>query len=134
MINDFYTTAQSKCFTLLVSFLKIRQKLHLVIQVIEQHARRQWIIGNGLKRNLIVLTTLLEDDSFISEVCCHLDDISLHEFECFNTIVMLRLCVAPNSAVSAHHIGPMANGTKIETIIFACHYLGMTHSHSYPVR
>lgn len=134
MINGFYMTTQSNWLIILVSFLEVRQKLHFIVQVIEQHAWRQLVVSDCFKGNLIAFTSLLEGNNFIGKVCCHSDDISLHEFECFYTIIMFCLCVAPNSAVGTDHVSTMANRTKIEAIIFAGNYLGVTHAHSYPIR
>ena len=100
-----------------ISLLKVRQKLYLVVKVVEKHAGTQLIPSDRLVGDLVAFSVFLEEDHLIWFIDCHLDDVTLHEFEWFHAVVVLALVVTPTAAISANHIGTMTDLSEIEAIL-----------------
>lgn len=117
----------------MISPLVVRQELHLIVEVVEQHAWAEFVAGDGLEGDLVVLIAFFECNDLLGEVHRHLDDVALCELERLYAIVVLCLRVAPTASVRAHHVRSVPNRTKIKSVILACYHFRVAHSHGHPV-
>lgn len=128
-----YCSFHNRSFLLASSF-KIGQELDLIIEVVEQHAGTELIIGDSFIVDLVCLCILLEGDRLVQWVHDGLDDISFGELKGLYAVVMLCLCVAPTSTVCADHVGSVADSAEIEAVVLACYYFRVAHADCDPIR